>query len=327
MSGNAADVAQFSWMAAMEARIDALWAWVTAIAAFVWGVAVTMFNAFVAWAYPIIIWAQMIINQYIIPFLFSLQVLYLQLQAWVITYIVPIVVWLQGAIAVLQVVILAVQGKIETLWNTVYTSVFGWVEDLRKNIAQITSKIADVVSVFDKKLADSIKATEDKFFKVLDVYTRDIRDQFLTGLHDTTAPIISKINQIDIILKDFISYSAGSFDKVNSLIGSPFEKPHTLHRSVIFTTSQRWGVDLWSDLFAGVTPTKPITPSEEMVRLQVDPVVDKYIEGIFAERDIGWKDISQRVDEEIREKYYGEVIPDKTKITVPELRAKREGEF
>lgn len=327
MSGNAADVAQFTWMSWLEARVDALWAWVVSISAFIWGVLVVAWEALLAWLYPFYVWAMGIINNYILPLLWTLQTWYLYVKEFIDTWVVPAVIWLQGAVAWIQALMLLVQGKLEDLINLVYNKVFKDIEELRSNIVRAFDTIKDVASVFSRDLADRIQVTEDKFLTLLNSYTRDLRDWAISSLHAATDPIIRKTNEISVLLTGFITQVADRFKPIENLIAMTFEKPQVFKRESVFNTSMRWGADLWSDLFAGVTPIKPITPGEEMVRLQVDPFIDKFIEDIFAEKVEGWQDVSQRVDEEIREKFYGELIPRKTEIGVPRLPSGAGGRF
>ena len=327
MSGNAADVAQFAWMAAIEARLDALWAWVVAIAAFVWGVMVVVANTFIAWATPIIVWLQGIVAWLISIYQTWILPVVTWLQSMYTTYVLPVLTWLQAMVFWLQTAMLLVQGKVEQLITFVYDKIFKDVEELRANIIKVFDVIKDVASVFSRDLADKIQATEDKFLRVLDSYTRDLRDWAISSLHEATDPLIRKTNEISILLNGFINVVQDRFKPIENLIAITFEKPQTLKREVLFTTSMHWGAGLWNDLFSGVTPKEPITPSEEMVRLQVDPVVDKYIQDIFAEKVEGWQDMTQRVDEEIREKFYGEVVPRKTEIKTVKLGAGAGGGF
>ncbi len=327
MSMNAADVAQMGWLASLEARLDALWAWVVAIAAFVWGVMVVVYNAFMAWITPLVLWLQTQVEWLWFEVVWYLTPLFVTLQVFVETYIVPVIAWLQGLVFWLQAAMLLVQGKLEELINFVYNKVFKDVEELRANIIKVSDTLKDVASVFSKDLADKIQATEDKTLRLLDSYTRDIRDWAISTLHEATDPLVRKTNEISVLLNGFINQVKDRFKPIEDLIALTFEKPQVLKRETLGATSMLWGVDLWNDLFSGVTPIKPVTPSAETMRLQVDPVVDKYIEDIFAEKVGGWGDITQRVDEEIREKFYGEVIPRKTEIKTVKLGAGAGGGF
>ena len=239
--------------------------------------------------------------------------------AFVYKWIIPAINWLNVWITTFKNIILVIQGNLDQVIEDLYKKVFPGIEDLRKAIESTYNKVIDIVSVFSREAADKLAANRDELLRAIDKYTRDIRDELIYKIHEYTDPVISKLNEILIIIDTQKRDLLTRLKPVEDLIAITFEKPNVIKRETFQGTSQRWGVDLWNDLFSGITPTTPVTPSLERVQLKEDAVIDKYIEIIFAGKDGDWKDVSARIDEEIRELYYGEVILVKTKITVPKL--------
>jgi len=295
---------EYAWIGALQAQVAALWAWCVAFYAAIMAWFATVWAIFVAWITPLVTW---------------LQWKMFFIETWIEMYIIPLVLWLQAATIWIQAAVLLIQGKIEAIINLIYTDIFGWLEDLRKGIGQVISVIKDVVSIFNRDLSDRIQVTEDKFFKLLDKYTRDIRDWAISQLHTYTDPIVSKINEITTEINKWATLATSTFDKLTTLIGATFEKPSVLKRDVLSSTSMHWGVDLWNDLFSGVVPPARKYPTDEMEQLKLDPFIESHIKAIFDMEAGDWADVSTRIDEEIAELYYGKVIPDKTKLNVPKL--------
>ena len=309
MSGNLADVAQSAWIASLEARIDVLFAWVASILAFIWGVMVVIWNAFIAWASPIITFLWGIYNNWIKPVLSELYDVYK-------TWIKPTLDWLNTTVTWLKTTVLAIQGKIETLWNDLYTKTFGWLEDLRKDIAKITSTVIDVVAIFNKELADSIKAQEDKFFKFLDSFSRDIRDEFLNNLHDFTRPIIQKISEVEVNLKEITSYATKAGNLLNKILETTFQKPQTLRREILQTTSLHWGMDLWDDLFSGVAGPGEIPIVPDRPTIDLPALLEEQITEMLKEDKGKWADAYKNSQEEIYEAVTGKRLEHRTQVIV-----------
>jgi len=234
-------------------------------------------------------------------------------------YIKPVLDFVHTAIDWALKGLALVNGKLDELWKMVETDVFGPLNEIRKDVNKLWLDISGIVSIWNKELGEQMRSQEEKLDKKWHTMLDDIYKATIGEVKEYLEPIQKKINEIDANFHKYIDPITKTMEKVEKIIETTFEKPQVLKRETIFSTSQEWGVDLWNDLFSGVTPKEPVTPSLEMVQLKVDPVVDKYIKDIFAEKVEGWGDITQRIDEEIREKFYGEVISRKTEITVPRL--------
>ncbi len=308
--------ADTAWLATLQAEVTALWAWVVSIAAFIWGVLVVMYEVFVAWATPIIVWLQGIAsflwdvyNNWVKPVLTTLKDLY-------DTWVKPAIEFLQTTVAWLKGIVLLVQGKLEDLINYVYNKVAKDVEELRANIIKVSDTLKDVASIFSKDLADKIQATEDKTLRLLDSYTRDLRDWAISTLHEATDPLIRKTNEISVLLNGFISQVTDRFKPIETLIALTFEKPQTLKRETLFTTSQRWGMDLWRDLFSGQVSQMEVVPYSEREIFNLPDELERQLDYMILEDKGPWADVSKRIDEEIEEIVTGKAVSTKTEIKV-----------
>jgi len=239
----------------------------------------------------------------------------------------PVLDTVYSFIDTLKSIILAVEGRLDELWAKVTTEVLGPLNDVIKDISKIWTGIADVVSVFNAQLAEKMIALESGLTAKYKAAIDAAYDATIGKVKEHLDPVLRKLNELEALYNLYVKTFTDKLEKVGNIIDTTFEKPNVLKHDVLFTTSMHWGAGLWNDLFAGVTPTKPAAPSDEMVQLQVDPLVDKFIADVFAEKVEGWQDISKRIDEEIREKFYGELIPSKTQITVPKLPGGPGGKF
>jgi len=227
--------------------------------------------------------------------------------------------WVRDMLENTRTILLAAQGKLDELWNKLLNDVLGPLNDIIKDVTKIWTQIADVVSVFNASLAEKMLALESDLTAKYNAAIDAVYDKTIGQVKEILDIPLRKLNELEALYNLYVKTFTDKLEHIGNIIETTFEKPDVLKRTVIWETSMHWGVDLWNDLFSGVTPKVPATPSPEMQQLQVDPFIDKYIEDIFAEKVPGWEDLTKRIDEEIREKFYGEIIPQKTTITVPKL--------
>lgn len=297
---------EYGWLASLEARLNALWAWVASIWAAITGWIAAVYSAFVAWITPIVTW---------------LQAKLLWLIGLYNTYVAPLLAWLKEIVTWIHATVILVRDGLEALVKDLYRKWFPEIEAIRREVNEIFTKIADVVSVFDEKLAEKVLQTREEFLARIDSVSRDIRDWALDRIHEFFDPIYHRVNAIVILLEGFIRSVEDRFKPITDLISKTFERPQLARRETVETTGLKWGSELYDSIYEGTTPTP--TPEEE-----VGPTVEtetkwvnNAIKSILMETMGPWADLARYIDEEVTEILTGRSLPRRTEIVMPEVEA------
>lgn len=217
------------------------------------------------------------------------------------TYIKPWIDYLRDIVEVIHHAVVFVRDGLDGLVKELYRKWFPEIEEARAAIKELFTKTAEIVSVFDEKLANKIIETRDEFLATIDKYSRDLRDWALDKIHDVFDPILHKVNEITILLEGFIRSVEDRFRPIIDLISKTFERPQVLRRETMERSGRKWGYELWSSMFEGSSP--PLTPREER-ELRYEPPEDwgtEIVRKTLELQDTEWKDVTDAaIDTAIR---------------------------
>ena len=232
-------------------------------------------------------------------------------------YIKPALDWVEGKITWLTNFIDSIYNTLLGRIDQIYNETFGWYERLRDNLDDLTGKISRVVAVFDSKLAENIKSTEQKLFAYVDKYTRDVRDWVVEYVRDVYLDVRTELYEvkgaIDIVLgpvKEFV-------DAMKELIPPTIEKPALLSRETMKNSGALYGQDMFDGYFEATTP--PLTPEEEapITREVLTEWEAKHMNYIALGPLGPWADLHKFLAEEIIEITTGKEVRPRTEVVTP----------
>jgi len=192
-------------------------------------------------------------------------------------------------------------GKIEDLYN----KTFGWYEELRKNVIDITNKIARVAAVFDEKLAENIRTLRDEIFTVLDAYTRDLRDWAVEKIQEYYLPLRSELYEITGAIKEAIRPIRELVDAMEELVPSTIEKPGLLTKKTMYYSGAAYGEELFGGWLEKTTPELTDEQKEKWTPKRYRDWTDDLADAVHSCAEEPWKRALAYLEEEIDEALTG----------------------
>jgi len=161
-------------------------------------------------------------------------------------YMRPVIDWLKGKIdwiiGWLDKIVTYIHEKIDWIYN----KLFGWIEKIRKTIDEIGRKLSRIVGVFLPKLGEEIDKTREEILRIIDKYSRDLRDWALDKLRQTIRPIQQGLYDIRGALKELGEKTLGELEQHYILITGISKRPGILNSEPFVKAWEDYGEEAFS---------------------------------------------------------------------------------
>ena len=172
----------------------------------------------------------------------------------------PLLNVVHTTVGTLSGIVATINGNVDQLVNDVYRNLFPGLDEVRRQIHQVSSDLQSVVGLFDSKLAIKISESESKLLGVIAKYTSDLRDELLDNIHGVTDRLTRTITEVESAIGRVVDGVNGRLRTVENLLGQAFESPLVLTRAAISANVGKWGTELFEGILGKASGTT--RPSE-----------------------------------------------------------------
>ena len=183
------------------------------------------------------------------------------------------------------------------LWS-LYKDVTELWTEFRKKFTEITGRIQDLVSIFDRKLAERIDILSSKFVRYVDDRIYQLKDWVDRTIYRHIDEVMRRITALEIATERFFRPLKDTIDALDKLISISLEPDGTYKRKPFLETVKRNYDDLWSVLIDRTEEQLPPRPIELPEYREFLPLLEKEVNAFYQWSSPDYQDYFDVIDEE-----------------------------
>jgi len=239
---------------------------------------------------------------------------------WYNKEIKPTVIYIQGWIKEYTQTIDKLKKMVETGIRNDIDLLIRDTNQLRKDMVKISTALADVAQIFDKKLAEKIRVVRDEWNRALSAVTVDFKDFVLKELHKVTDPLSAGLSKVTETVKTIVDPFHKLAQAFKDIIPPTIEKPALLTRQTMKYTGKEYGADFLDAAAEAGTPETTPQERQRISTLKIDKIITEQISEINKGKKGIWGDLYQCIDEEIQEISTGKPLEQRKEISLPGVK-------